>query len=193
MDDELDRLLRRTLGADYLTLEVVHYVMTEYVRPDARCRVAITLRRSHGSQAEERQETVEGQGVGFMEAAFRGLVDHFGPEYRSLGLLAFVGFEVEGRMETSNDSRGLDALARVRVGVKAPDGRRLDFAAQARSTLAATLRALVRVVERFANVEHAARVLQAQVEAATCDGGVEDVEARRAELATLRPLTGRAA
>ena len=36
--EHLDRLVRRTLGADYRALEVVHYLMTEYVQPEARCR-----------------------------------------------------------------------------------------------------------------------------------------------------------
>lgn len=197
-DEQLERLVRRALGADYLTLDVVHYLMTEYVQPEARCRVAITLRRTQPINGElsERQEAIEGQGVGFVEAAFRGLVEHFGRDHHSLSLLGFVGFEIDGRMETSNDCRGLDALARVRVTVRAPDGQHLEFAAQARSTLAASLRALVRVVERFANAERAARRLQAEIEASVRDAAGLDISLlalRRAELATLRPLTGLAA
>lgn len=191
--EHLDRLVRRTLGADYRALEVVHYLMTEYVQPEARCRVAITL-RSTGAGLTERQEVFEGQGTGFVEAAFRGLVEHFGREHRSLALLGFVGFDVVGRMETSSDSRGLDALARVRVTVNAPNNQRIEFVAQARSTLAASLRAVVRVVEHFTNAERATRRLQAEVEASVRDaaGGIL-LATLRAELATLRPLTGLAA
>jgi len=185
MDEQyLDRLLRRTLGGSYLTLEVVHYVMTEYVRPEARCRVVVTLRR------DGHQEAVEGQGVGFVEAAYRGLVDHYGRDFACLNRVGFVGFGVDGRMETSRDLKGLDAFAEVKVGVRSPGGERLDFAAQARSTLAAALGALVRVVERFANAEQAVRTLRAEADTALRRGEVDVLATRRSELATLWPLTG---
>ncbi|MCB9548766.1 MAG: hypothetical protein H6706_23415 [Myxococcales bacterium] len=178
--DPLDQLVRSTLADGYVDLRLVHYVMTEYVAPAPRCHVALTLRR------DGVQRTVEAQGSGFLEAAFRGLTQHVAPD-AALGGLRVVGFTVDGHMASSRDAKGLDALARVRVEVQPPEGPAEAFEAEARSTLAASLLAVVRVAERALNVGLAARRLQAGADEARVAGRMDALARSRERLAVLRP------
>ena len=43
-----EQLIERVLLGDALRLQVVHYVMSEYVGPEARCRVTLTVRSASG-------------------------------------------------------------------------------------------------------------------------------------------------
>ena len=119
-------------------------------------------------------------------AAFLGLAQHVAPDAR-LASLRLVGFTVDGHMASSRDAKGLDALARVRVEVQPPEGPAEAFEAEARSTLAASLLAVVRVAERALNVGLAARRLQAGADEARVAGRMDALARSRERLAVLRP------
>ncbi|MEZ4467695.1 MAG: hypothetical protein R3F60_02520 [bacterium] len=182
----IERLIRGTLAEDYQPLEVVHYVMTEYVAPTPRCRVTLTLQRGG-----VRQETLEGQGVGFVEAAFRCLIDHFA--LVGLAGMEVLGFDVDGQMASSRDARGLDAVAQVRLTVQPRGAPAQVFEGQARSTLAATLIAVVGLVERALNADAAVARLEEAAQEARRAGRMDVLADRRADLARLRPWTTPAA
>ncbi|MEZ4463101.1 MAG: alpha-isopropylmalate synthase regulatory domain-containing protein [bacterium] len=140
---------RRILGDAWLGLAVVHYQAAEYLTPGGTCRVVLTL-DSGGSQ-----EIVDGQGVGFVDAAWRGLMNHFTRRFTSLDSLTLLGFGIRGELETRRKPPGLDAEVEVEVAVANREGRRFRFVARDRSTMAAALAAVVQLVERFVNTERA--------------------------------------
>lgn len=191
MDPQLaERLVRRTLKDDCLRLEVVHYVMSEYVGPAAQCRVTLTVQRTPGAWP---RETVDCGGVGFVDAVYRGLTGHFASTWPAIAALEFTGFQVAGHMESSRDSKGLDAEAVVRVQVQNAQRCAFCFEANGRSTLAATIRAVALVVEHFVNAERAASRLRMEAELARRAGLIGDLARIRNDLEELRPIIGSAA
>jgi hypothetical protein len=143
-----EALVRRVLGDEAFSFSVVHYLVAEYVSPDGGCRVVLTLETSNG------REVVEGQGSGFVDAAYKGLMHHHARAYSSLASLTFTGFTIRGQMETG-ERAGLDAEVEVELCVRTLHGRTLAFRARDRSTLAAAVAAIVQVVEHFINAERA--------------------------------------
>lgn len=141
-----EALVRRVLGDEAFSFAVVHYLVAEYVSPDGGCRVVLTLETGTG------REVVEGQGAGFVDAAYKGLMHHHARAYSSLGTLTFTGFAIRGQMETG---AGLDAEVEVELCVRTLHGRTQAFRAHDRSTLAAAVAAVVQVVEHFINAERA--------------------------------------
>lgn len=176
-----DALIERVLSEDYLRLRVVHYQMAEYVAPEGGCRATLTIEAGD----DEVRETVEGRGVGFVDAVYQGLMQHFAIAFASLRTLQFTGFEVVGRMDTGRDAIGLDAEVEVRLSVANSDRRRFDFTAIDRSTLAAAVAAVVRVVEHFVNSERAYVRLHRALADAQGRGRPDLVERFRSELAEL--------
>ena len=174
-------LIERVLGADYLRLRVVHYQAAEYVAPEGGCRVTLSIEVGDSDQ----RETVEGRGVGFIDAIYQGLTVHFAQAFASLRALQFTGFTVQGRMETGRDALGLDAEVEVCLGVKNSEGRRFDFQAIDRSTLAAAVAAVVQVVEHFVNSERAYVRLHRALADAHGRTRPDLVERFRSELAEL--------
>lgn len=142
-------LVRRILGEETFSFTVVHYLVAEYVGPDGGCRVVLTLETGTG------REVVEGQGSGFVDAAYKGLMHHHARAYTSLETLTFTGFTIRGQMETGQQAAGLDAEVEVEIGVRNLEGRTVTFTARDRSTLAAAVAAVVQVVEYFINAERA--------------------------------------
>lgn len=176
-----DALIERVLNEDYLRLRVVHYQVAEYVAPEGGCRATLTIEAG----ADERRETVEGRGVGFVDAVFQGLMQHFAVAFASLRTVQFTGFAVHGRMHTGRDVIGLDAEVEVRLDVTNSDGQRFEFTAVDRSTLAATVAAVVRVVEHFVNSERAYVRLHRALADAQGRQRPDLVERFRSELAEL--------
>lgn len=179
---QTDALIRRILGPDYLALTVVHYQVSEYVAPDSGCQVVVTLADTTDG---DRREAISGRGVGVIDAIFHGLMGHFSQAFDSLGTVSFTGFEVRGCMGTSRDPLGLDAEAEVIVRVVNAHRRPAAFTGRGRSTLAAAIGAVVRVVEHFVNAERAfVRVHRALIDARR-RRRPDLVEQFTAELATL--------
>lgn len=187
---QASRLVRRTLKDDFLRLEVIHYVMSEYVGPTAQCRVTLTVQRAPGAWP---RETVDCGGVGFVEAVYRGLTGHFASTWPGVAGLEFTGFEVAGHMDSSRDSKGLDAEAVVRLQVRNAQRAQFCFEARGRSTLAATIRAVALVIEHFINAERAASRLRIEAEVARRAGLIDDLVRIRNDLEELRPIVGSAA
>lgn len=181
-------LIKRILRDAYLALEVVHYRLEEEIGSNGRCRMAITLRHQNGPP---RDEIIEGQGVGFIDAAFHGLMDHYAKEFKSLETIRFTGFEVKGRMETGNQ-QGLDAEAEVHLAVRNSEGTIFRFERKGRSTVAVALQMVVEAVEFFANSERAfIRVHKALVDARERDRAdlVQTYTGQLAELVTTTSYT----
>ena len=175
-------LIERVLGQAYLALEVMHYRVAEYVGPVAGCHLTVTLRHRDDPDT---QEVVEARGVGVVDALFHGLVRHFAGRYASLDTLTFTGFTVHGQMETAGVASGLDAEAKVVITVHNGHQDALSFEASGRSTLAAALAAVLRLVEHFVNAERAFIAVHRALVDARARRRPDLVERFTAELAML--------
>ncbi|MEE2786155.1 MAG: hypothetical protein VX589_02380 [Myxococcota bacterium] len=155
-----EEIIQEVLKDDYIRLDVVQYTITESVGP-APCEVAVQLRRQEVSADPL---TISGQGVGFVDALYTGLVDFYAAEYPSLGTIAFIGFEVDANMR-STKHQGADAECTVSLVVKNTEEREFRFEESNRSLVAATLKVVVEAAEYFINSERA----YVQVYRAMCD------------------------
>lgn len=179
---QTDALVRRILGPAYLALDIVHYQVSEYVGPEGGCQVVVTLA---DTARPDRREAITGRGVGVIDAIFHGLMSHYSRAFDSLGTVSFTGFEVRGCMGTRREPLGLDAEAEVIVKVVNAHRRPAEFSARGRSTLAAALAAVVRVVEHFVNAERAFVLIHRALVDARRRRRPDLVEQFTAELATL--------
>ena len=143
-------LIRKVLGEDYRQFVVIRYTVSEEVGGEG-CVAQLTLRPGEGAALM----TLEGTGVGAIDAVFHGLLAHFTREFKSLHTVQFTGFEVSSEMSTSRNGRGSDAEVLVRVSVANSEGTTFDFESTDRSALAASIDAVVQIIEYFVNSERA--------------------------------------
>jgi enoyl-CoA hydratase/carnithine racemase len=144
-------MIQRVLQDDYVRLEVERYTMAEEVGEDSLCNVTVELRPQDTGKAGE---AWSGTGVGFVDALYHGLVDHYAPEYPSLRTITFTGFEVTGHMNTGH-SQGTDAECLVTLLVNNTEERVFRFEHTERSLVAAALKVVMEAAEYFINSERA--------------------------------------
>ena len=145
-----EELIQKVLNEDYVHLSANTYELSETLG-EGECAVRATLNRR---DPNERAETINGSGVGFVDALYHGLVEHYAREYPSLETIAFTRFEVKGNMGTTQ-AQGADAECVVTLIVKNTDGREFRFEERDRSLVAASLRVVVEAAEYFINSEKA--------------------------------------
>ncbi len=144
-------LIRKVLKDDYLHLAVQDYELRENVVEGGPSQVTVRLKTGRDGTVE----TIQGEGVGSIDALYHGLMDHYAREFESLQTIQFTGFSVKGKMDTSRDRKGLDAVAAVAMTVQNSDGRTFEFEESGRSLVSAGLCVVVQAVEYFVNSERA--------------------------------------
>ena len=145
-----EELIQKVLNEGYVNLSADTYELRETLG-EGQCSVCVSLTRTDPS---ERSEQINGTGVGFVDALYHGLVDHYAREYPSLETVTFTGFEVKGNMGTTH-AQGADAECVVTLIVKNTAGREFRFEDRDRSLVAASLRVVVEAAEYFINSEKA--------------------------------------
>jgi len=143
------QMIKDVLHEDYINLSVRRYEMSEDVQ-SGPCSVTVELQRGDDGPTE----TISGAGVGFVDALYHGLSDHYAREYPSLGTITFTGFEVKGHMNTS-EGQGADAECLVSLVVVNTEERQFRFEDQGRSLVAAATKVVVEAAEYFINSERA--------------------------------------
>ena len=146
-----EELIKRVLGEDYLSLGVERYELVEDVGEGTPCQVRAVL-RDHN--ARSRRVEIEGEGAGFLDALYHGLMAHYAREFQSLGTITFTGFGVQAQMETSQGA-GADAECLISLVVHNSEGREFIFEESGRSLVAAALAVVVEAAEYFVNSERA--------------------------------------
>jgi len=145
-----EELIVRVLGDSYLELRPERYELVEEVTK-GECEVTATLVHDgdHG-----RKERIVGRGVGFIDALYHGLLEHYAREYPSLKTITFTSFSVRAEMETSRE-KGADAAGLVELVVTNSSGRAFSFEESHRSIVAASMIVVVEALEYFINSERA--------------------------------------
>ena len=141
-------LIRRVLGSEYLNLQVVHLTLEEESETGAS-RVKIATVQNGTSL------TVEGEGVGLVDALIAGLFRRYEIEYQSLRSIELVSFQVHARFDTKKRRAGGDAICEVTLDVKNSEGTVFTFSDSSRSVAMSSARAVIAAVEYFVNAERA--------------------------------------
>lgn len=151
-----EQLMREILRETYLELRVERHSLEEDVTK-GRSTIRAIVAPAQESGPEHQERTVEGTGVGIVDAFFHGLIEQFSPEYPSLKSIRFVGFTLTGMLERSRPrgAVGSDAVGEVRLVVENSEGIEFEFVASSRSITASALQATLDAVEYFVNSERA--------------------------------------
>ena len=143
-------LIRRVLGSEYLDLSVTRMNLEE----DFETGLSHVVVDSIDPQGTA--QTVEGRGVGLVDALWSGLLERYSMEYQSLKSIELVGFSVHANLETkSAANQGSDAVAEVKLDIRNSEGKQFVFVDASRSIAASCTRAVVASMEYFINAERA--------------------------------------
>lgn len=140
-------LIRRILGTGYLELRLQRLEVNEV--PELASRVVVEVTENGAAT------TIEGEGVGPVDALWGAMVGRYAKEYQSLKSIQFAGFTMSAAIESKVRKAGLDAMATVEVAVVNSDGRRFVFSDASRSVTSSAARLVIAVVEYFVNAERA--------------------------------------
>lgn len=146
--DELQRLTREVLAARYVELRIQRYQLMEDLET-GRARIASQL-----TQNGNPPRGIEGEGVGLVDALFKGIQLALVADYPSIGHIHFVDFHVSGDFRgAKKDGARSDAPGTVRLGVENSDGRSFVFEHTSPSVSASSVSVVLRAVEHFVNAE----------------------------------------
>ena len=146
---ELQSLTREVLGAEYIELSVGRYTLTEDLQ-SGRAFIATQLVQS-GLAAPR---SIEGEGVGLVDALFKGIQQALDGDYPSIAYIYFVDFHVAGDFRgAKKDGARTDVPGTVRLGVENASGRAFVFEHTSPSVSASSVRAVLSAVEHFINAE----------------------------------------
>lgn len=148
--------MRDVLQEDFLTLRIQGYQLNEdFVASTAR--IMCTVEEGDG----EVRFGIESEGVGLIDALYKGLQQRYADEHPSLRYIRFTSFQVRGLMNESANDNGTDAKAEARIGVTNAYGTEFEFASVSSSVSQASLETVLAAVEYFVNSERAYRRMQA--------------------------------
>lgn len=174
---EHEPLIRRVLGSNYLQLSLAKLTIEEDPGTSAQVKLVV----NEGDQPN----TVEGKGVGVVDALWCALLDRYAREYQSLKTIQLVGFQVGADMDTKKGQAGVDAVGRVKIDVKNSEGRHFTFSDQSRSVTTSTARAVIACVQYFVNAERAFLTLHNARRDAMARGREDLVSRYTAEMAEV--------
>lgn len=150
--EQVEMLIRmkEILQEQYMHLRVRSYTVHEDLEgahEGAPCKISCDLVSEHGEKL-----SVEGSGVGTIDAFFNALRTRLADEYPSLRSIEFSDFSIRG-LFSNEDSRDTNADAEATVGILNSEGREFIFKATASSVSRAGLQATVHAAEYFVNSE----------------------------------------
>ena len=149
--NELAHLVAEILGDDYRRLRVWNYRLSEDLEGSS-AQIICAMQMSGDPEIR----SVEGSGVGLIDALFKGLKISLGQEFPSLEDVFFADFGISADFEApSSDVARSDALVRVCLAVENSTGRRFEFSESSQSVTGASVTAVVRAAEHFVNAEMA--------------------------------------
>ena len=150
-DDKQQQMIskmKEVLQEEYLQLEVESYTLNEDLE-EGTCRIQCSLREADGSSL-----TVEGAGVGAIDAFFAALRDRLADDYPSLKSIRFSEFSIEGLISSdTGPDQTTKAEAEATVGIVNSEGKEFVFKATAPSVSRSGMEATLQAAEYFVNSE----------------------------------------
>lgn len=146
---EIEKLVAEVLDGTELTLKVDELHLHENLEINtARVRCDV-----HHARTGEKK-TIEGEGVGIVDAFFQGLVNMYSGEFHSLHTIRFTDFSIKANLETGHDARS-DSTAVVTLRVTNSDEKEFVFTDTSPSISRSSVNAVLRAAEFFINSERA--------------------------------------
>ena len=145
-------LIKEVLNDQYIHLNLTHLKIEEdrhYNSSDSLCAIEVTL-----AQDEQDSFMLKSTGVGFLDAGYEALMQHYAQHYPSLQTLQFSSFDVRGEMETARKA-GADAACTVCLVILNHDRVPFEFETKGRSLAVVALNVVLHAVEYFINSEKA--------------------------------------
>jgi hypothetical protein len=146
--------MREILRDDYVEL-VVEKCLFEEDMKEVKTKVEATIAPANATADDPRRRIVKGEGVGVVDAFYRGVIVQMSPEYPSLKTLSFIGFSINAKIDTSSQRSHTDAVGEVKLMVENQKGDQFEFVDASRSIIASALQATLLAVEYFVNSERA--------------------------------------
>ena len=169
-----NQLITEILGEDYLTIMVTGLSLTETfptnhletftqealetsaeetIEERSRCTVELQMKLDRGGDpSPSSQTTLEGHGVGVIDAAFEAIASSLEDDYPSLRSIQFTRFEIKGEVKSSLRS-GAEAPCQAKLVVQNSDQLPFSFEAVGRSTISVSLSVVAQAIEHFVNAE----------------------------------------
>ena len=145
-----EHLIREVLHDHYIHLALTHLKIEEEIQSQSStslCTLNVTLAQNHNHPL-----TLTSEGVGFLDAGYEALMNHYAQHYPSLQTLQFSSFDVRGEMETAKKA-GADAECKVCLVILNHDRVPFEFEAQGRSMAVVALNVVLQAIEYFINSE----------------------------------------
>jgi hypothetical protein len=156
---DIHNSVRDILGDDYMQLQVTRYSLTEDL---ATGRAAIATQLLRVGQGPLR--SIEGEGVGLVDALFKGIQAALVEEFPSLAHIHFSAFAVSADFRNARAGSRSDAPGTVRATVENASGRRFEFEHTSPSVSASSVAVVLQAVEHFVNAERAVLRVYAWIE-----------------------------
>lgn len=137
-------LMREILQENYLEMRIRSYHVMESLDEET-CRISAVI-----GLADNSDLTIEGEGVGMIDAFFNGLKARLANEYPSLKSIMFSQFMIKGLMEAA---AGTKAKAEAHVGILNSEGQEFTFTCVAPSVTRSGLQATAEAASYFVNSE----------------------------------------
>ncbi len=144
--DKMVALMREILQDDYVELAVKRYTHEEDLETGSS-QITCMLQGMNGDPT-----TVEGQGVGLIDALFSGLRDRLASDYPSLQSIRFSQFDITGLIATEEQS-STESMAKATVGILNSEGQEFIFQSTAPSISRAGIEATLNAAAYFVNSE----------------------------------------
>lgn len=141
-------LMNEILQDDYLTLRIISYASEENLETGV-CNIHCKLRN-----AGKTEMSVEGQGVGLIDALFNGMRQALADAYPSLKSIRFSQFSITGLIASTDGGESTSkAEAEATVGIVNSAGKEFIFKAKQPSVSRAGVQATIEAIEYFVNSE----------------------------------------
>lgn len=147
---DIHGITREILGDDYRHLKLTRYALTEDLGTG---RANIVAQLFEGDGAPPR--AIEGEGVGLVDALFKGIQAALAGEYPSIAHIHFVAFAVAADFRNITDGSRSDAPGTVRATVENSSGRTFEFEHTSPSISASSVAVVLQAAEHFVNAERA--------------------------------------
>jgi hypothetical protein len=167
--EKMIALMREILQDDYIELAVERYTHEEDLESGAS-QITCKLQGINGEPT-----TIEGKGVGLIDALFNGLRDRLASDYPSLTSISFSQFDIEGLISSELESSS-ESMAQATVGIRNSEGQEFIFKSTAPSVSRAGIEASLLAAAYFVNSEKTYVRLHEILEHYRSDGRMDLVE-----------------
>jgi len=180
----IEKLVAEILDGTELKLKADSYQFDE----DLETGVAKIICNVHHERTGEKK-TIEGRGVGIVDAFFHGLVDLYSPEFPSLTTIRFAEFTAKAALETGKDTALSDSNCEIALRVANSEGREYAFADASPSITRSSIKVVLSAAEFFINSERAFVAVYTALQHAREANRPDSVARYTAQLTTLVEAT----